>query len=77
MQMQYICSTPCQIIHELVTELDPAKNPYYSLLDISDAFYQIQLHPDSYKYTTFRIPWVGSYCLARLPQGYVGGPSVF
>ena len=65
------------IIHELVTELDPAKNPYYSLLDISDAFYQIQLHPDSYKYTTFRIPWVGSYCLTRLPQGYVGGPSVF
>ena len=65
------------IIHELVTELDPTKNPYYSLLDISDAFYQIQLHPDSYKYTTFRIPGVGSYCLTRLPQGYVGGPSVF
>ena len=65
------------IIHELVTELDPTKNAYYSLLDISDAFYQIQLHPDSYKYTTFRIPGVGSYCLTRLPQGYVGGPSVF
>ena len=44
---------------------------------ISDAFYQIQLHPDSYKYTTFRIPWIGSFYLTQLPQGYVGGPSVF
>ena len=51
------------VIHEFVTELDPTKNLYYSLLDISDAFYQIQLHPGSYKYTTFRIPWIGSFCL--------------
>ena len=33
--------------HEVVTQLDPAKNKFYSLLDISDAFYQVQLHEDS------------------------------
>ena len=26
------------VIHEVVTQLDPAKNKFYSLLDISDAF---------------------------------------
>ena len=65
------------IIHELTTELDPTKNRYYTLIDVSDAFYQVQLHPDSYKYTTFKVPQLGSYCLTRLPQGYVGGPSIF
>ena len=35
------------VIHEVVTQLDPAKNKFYLLLDISDAFYQVQLHEDS------------------------------
>ena len=65
------------VIHEVVTQLDPAKNKFYSLLDISDAFYQVQLHEDSYPYVTFRVTNLGSFCLTRLPQGYVGGPSVF
>ena len=65
------------IIHEVITELNPSKYCYFSLLDVSDAFYQIVLHPDSYKYTTFKMPGVGSYCLTRLPQGYLGGPSTF
>ena len=65
------------IIHETITELDPTTNKYYSLVDISDAFYQILLHHSSYDYTTFRVTGIGSYCLSRLPQGYVGGPSIF
>ena len=65
------------VIHEVVTQLDPAKNKFYSLLDISDTFYQVQLHEDSYPYVTFRITNLGLFCLTRLPQGYVGGPSVF
>ena len=65
------------IIHETVTELNPQKFRYYSLMDVSDAFYQVQLHPNSYKFTTFKIPNLGSYCLTRLPQGYVGSPSIF
>ena len=65
------------IIHEVVTQLDPAKNKFYSLLDISDTFYQVQLHEDSYPYVTFRVTNLGSFCLTRLPQGYIRGPSIF
>ena len=64
-------------LQEALSEIETDKKPYYSLLDISDAFYQIQLHPDSYKYTTFKIHQVGNFCLKRLPQGYVGSPSIF
>ena len=46
-------------------------------MDISDAFYQVQLHEDLYPYVTFRVTNLGSFCLTRLPQGYVGGPSIF
>ena len=65
------------VIHEVVTQLDPAKNNFYLLLDISNAFYHLQLHEDSYPYITFRVTNLGSFCLTRLPQGYVGGPSIF
>ena len=65
------------IIHETVTELDPQRFRFFSLLDVSDAFYQVQLHEKSYKFTTFKIPMLGSFCLTRLPQGYVGSPSIF
>ena len=65
------------VMHEVVTQLDPAKIKFYSLLDISDAFYQVQLHEVSYPYVTFRVTNLGSFCLTILPQGYVGGPSVF
>jgi transposase InsO family protein len=65
------------VIHETMTELNPTKFKYFSLLDISDAFYQVSLHPDSYQFTTFKTPTIGSYCLTRLPQGYVGAPSIF
>ena len=47
------------------------------MLDVSDAFYQVQIHPDCYKYVTFRIVNFGSFCLTHLPQAYVGGPSIF
>ena len=65
------------IIHQVVTQLDPSKNKFYSLLDISDAFYQVQLHEDLYPFVTFRVTNLGSFSLTRLPQGYVGGPSIF
>ena len=65
------------VIHEVVTQLDPAKNKFYSLLDISDAFYQVQLHEDSYPYVTFRVTNLESFCLTRLPHLYVGSPSIF
>ena len=44
------------------------------LLDISNAFYYVQLHEDSYPYIQTNLY---SFCLTRLPQGYVGGPSIF
>ena len=65
------------VIHELVTMLNPTKNFYFSLLDVSDAFYQVQLHPNSYDFTTFKVVGLGSYCLTRLPQGYLGAASIF
>jgi hypothetical protein len=65
------------VIHETITELDPSRDKYISIFDISDAFYQIALLPESYMYTTFKVPLMGSYCLKRLPQGYVAAPSIF
>lgn len=65
------------VIHEVITQLDPTRKCYFSLLDLSDAFYQIQLHRKCYDYTTFKVGGIGSFCLTRLPQGYVGAPSIF
>lgn len=39
---------------------------YFSQLDLSSAYYQVSLHPDSRKFTAF---CSGQYQMARMPMG--------
>ena len=49
---------------------------YVSKLDASSGFWQIPLHPDSAKLTTFITP-VGRFCFKRLPFGITCAPEIF
>lgn len=48
----------------------------FSILDASQAFWQIRLSEDSVKYTTFNTPY-GRYCFLRMPYGISSTPEVF
>lgn len=47
---------------------------YFSQLDLSSAYYQVSLHPDSRKFTAF---CSGQYQMARMPMGLKTSPSAF
>ena len=49
---------------------------YFSKLDASSGFWQIPLHPDSAKLTTFMTPF-GRFCFRRLPFGITSAPEIF
>ena len=49
---------------------------YFSKLDASSGFWQIPLHPDSAKLTTFITPF-GRFCFKRLPFGITCAPEIF
>lgn len=48
----------------------------FSSLDAASGFWQIPLHPDSCKLTTFITPF-GRYCFKRLPFGITSAPEIF
>ncbi len=48
----------------------------FSSLDAASGFWQIPLHPDSCKLTTFITPF-GRYCFKRLPFGISSAPEIF
>ena len=49
---------------------------YFSKLDASSGFWQIPLHPDSAKLTTFMTPF-GRFCFKRLPFRITSAPEKF
>ena len=49
---------------------------YFSKLDASSGFWQIPLHPESSKLTTFITPF-GRFCFNRLPFGITCAPEIF
>ena len=49
---------------------------YFSKLDASSGFWQIPLHPDSAKLTTFMTPF-GRFCFKRLPFRITSAPEIF
>lgn len=49
---------------------------YFSKLDAASGFYQLPLHPDSVKLTTFITP-IGRFCFLRVPFGITSAPEIF
>lgn len=54
---------------ESVTQIDKASLKFISLVDLNKAFSHVPLHPNSYKYVTFRTDGLGTWALKRLPMG--------
>lgn len=48
----------------------------FSIIDLKNGFNQVQLEPESMKYTAFVTPF-GQYEYCRMPFGLKNGPSVF
>lgn len=82
-----VCLSPIELNKHLIndkfpiptlTEIAPklrSKN-FYSLIDIKDAFYHVELDPDSSKLCAFASP-LGTLCYQRLPFGLSVAPEMF
>ena len=53
-----------------------AGGKYFSKLDLSQAYLQVELHPDSVKYCTINTHR-GLYKYKRMPFGIASGPAIF
>ena len=49
---------------------------YFFKLNASSGFYQVPLHEDSWKLTTFITP-LGRFCFKRVPFGITSAPEIF
>lgn len=61
---------------EDATAEDP-KTAYFSVLDLSKAFYTLPIHPESKWLTCFIVPQVGSFLWRGMPMGLASSPSNF
>ncbi|KAJ1211759.1 hypothetical protein NDU88_007115, partial [Pleurodeles waltl] len=65
---------PLPRIHEVLSTM--GKAAYFSVLDLSNAYHQIELHPDSKWLTAFTTPF-GSFMFNRMPFGLASAAAVF
>lgn len=65
---------PLKTFEDINSKLAGSK--YYRKFDCAKGFWQIKLHPDSYKLTTFATPWE-RYCFTRMPFGICSAPEVY
>ena len=56
---------------------DDPKTAYFSVLDLSKAFYTLPVHPESKWLTCFIVPQVGSFLWKGMPMGLACSPSMF
>ena len=65
---------PLPKITEIFTRVSGAT--VFTTLDLTSAYYQVHLHPDSQDYTAFITP-MGAFKFKRMPFGLVSAASVF
>ncbi|RXN32851.1 interleukin-1 receptor accessory -like 1-A isoform X3 [Labeo rohita] len=67
-------------VHPLPHQADalPAlgRNAYFSTMDLTSGYYNVEVHEDDRKYTAFTSPF-GLYEYNRLPQGLCNSPATF
>lgn len=61
--------------HTLLNNLYP-KAAWFSVIDLSNAFFSVPLHPDSQYWFAFIFEGK-KYTYTRLPQGYAESPTIF
>ncbi|XP_023808656.1 uncharacterized protein LOC101166204 isoform X1 [Oryzias latipes] len=61
--------------HTLLNTLDP-RAEWFSVIDLSNAFFSVPLHPDSQYWFAFTFEGK-KYTYTRLPQGYAESPTIF
>lgn len=73
---RYIHRTPFPMptLEKILAELDGAK--WFSTIDLSNAFFHIELHPDSRHLTNFYTEF-GMFRCVRLPFGLSNAPDIF
>lgn len=65
---------PLPLIEDQIDVLNGKK--YFSLIDLKDGFYHIEIESDSVKYLSFVTPF-GQYSFRRMPFGLKTAPSAF
>lgn len=65
---------PLPNINEMLAVINGAK--FFSVLDLTSAYYQVPLHPESQVLTAFTTPF-GTYKFLRMPFGLASAPSAF
>ncbi|XP_014823266.1 PREDICTED: uncharacterized protein LOC106903790 isoform X2 [Poecilia mexicana] len=61
--------------HTLLNSLKPS-NKFFTVIDLSNAFFSVPIHPDSQFWFAFTYRGQG-YTYTRLPQGFAESPSIF
>jgi hypothetical protein len=64
---------PLPCIDEILK--DCAKGKFFGKIDMTNAFFQMQVHPDDMKYLTIHTPW-GKYEWMVMPMGVRNAPAV-
>lgn len=61
--------------HTILSQVPP-DTTHYSVIDLSNAFFSIPVHPDSQFWFAFQFQGKG-YTFTRLPQGYCESPTIY
>jgi len=66
---------PLLNMNKILDKLRSAR--YISIIDLSQAYFQILLAKDGRKITAFSVPGKGFYHFTRMPYGLTGAPATF
>ena len=66
---------PIPLIHETLDKLGGAK--YFSSLDLTSGYWQIEMDPEAQQKTAFTVPGKGRYKINRIPFLLKNVPATF